>query len=166
MADHGVEQRLQILEDKQALAEHMNLYCKTADRFDWAGWADTLTEDSVFEFGDFGDMRGRDMRGRQTIHDTFKGYIDHVYAVMQHMMSNLDFEVDGDNATGTGNLIFTGIMDAAKPTEYYMSGGRYQWKYRRTDAGWRIAHTKLEFIWNNGGDKNAVFQEKIAETAA
>lgn len=162
MADQGVEQRIQILEDKQALAEHMNLYCKTADRFDWADWADTFTEDSVFEFiGGFGDMRGR-----QTIHDTCKGSMDHVYAVMQHLMSNLDFEVDGDNATGTGNLIFTGIMDAAKPTGYYMSGGRYQWKYRRTDAGWKIAHTKLEFIWNNGGDKDAVFQEKIAETAA
>lgn len=162
MAEMTVEQRLKLLEDKQALAEHMNLYCKTADRFDWAAWADTFTEDSLFEFvGGFGDMRGR-----QVIHDTCKGNMDHVYDVMQHMMSNLDFEVDGDNATGTGNLIFTGIMDAAMPTEYYMSGGRYQWTYRRTDAGWKIARTKLEFIWNNGGDKDAVFQEKATETTA
>lgn len=158
MADNSVADRLQLLEDKQALAEHMNHYCKTADRFDWATWAETFTEDSVFEFiGGFGDMQGR-----QTIHDTCKGSMDHVYDVMQHMMANLDFTVDGDTATGTGNLIFTGIMDAAKPTEYYMSGGRYQWRYRRVGTGWKIAHTRLEFIWNNGGDKDAVFQEKAA----
>lgn len=162
MVEQSIEERLQILEDKQALAEHMNHYCKTADRFDWADWAETFTEDSLFEFvGGFGDMRGR-----QTIHDTCKGSMDHVYDVMQHIMSNLDFEVDGDTATGTGNLIFTGIMDTSKPTEYYMSGGRYRWNFTRTEAGWKIARTRLEFIWNNGGDKDAVFQDKTLEGAA
>jgi len=161
MPDLSVEERLKRLEDEAGLKKLINTYHKRADAFDWAGWAETFTEDAVFLLpNSFGTLRGR-----QTIHDVCKGNMDHVYDVFQHIMINLDFEVDGsDTATGTANLIFTGLVDRAAQTKYYQSGGRYKWTFKRTPQGWRIAHAWLEFIWNNGADADQVF--KPAEEAA
>ncbi|MGD9604121.1 MAG: nuclear transport factor 2 family protein [Gammaproteobacteria bacterium] len=140
--------------DVYALARLINNYHWRADHFDWVGWADSFTEDAEFDLpGTFGMMKGR-----QQIHDICKGNMDHVYEAMQHVMVNLDFEVGGaDSATGHGNLIFTAIPDAARPHEYYQAGGRYNWKFRRTSAGWKICTARLEFLWNNGGDQSDVF---------
>lgn len=155
----SIEQQIAEIQDKMALARLMHDYGRIADGFDWDGWAETFTDDTVFEFvGGFGTMKGKEV-----VKTTCKGAMDHVYDVMQHSFMNLEFDTDGDTATGNGYLIFTGIMDADEPTRYYQSGGRYKWQFRRTAAGWRIAHTILEFIWNNGGDDDSVFQEQNAE---
>lgn len=153
MNSESLESRLQRIEDDRALTKLINTYHKRADAFDWNGWAETFTEDAVFEFaGGFGRMCGR-----KDIHDKCKGAMDHVYNVMQHIMVNLDFEVTGDRATGTGNLIFVGIGDEHQPAAFYMAGGRYRWAFLRTQEGWKIADAFLEFIWNNGADEDAVF---------
>ncbi|MSR13934.1 MAG: nuclear transport factor 2 family protein [Gammaproteobacteria bacterium] len=162
MSNETLESRLQRFEDERALEKLINTYHKRADAFDWGRWAETFTEDAVFEFaGGFGVMRGR-----QDIHDKCKGSMDHVYNVMQHIMVNLDFEVAGSRATGTGNLIFVGISDPQKPTEFYMSGGRYRWVFARTKDGWKIAEAFLEFIWTNGADAEAVFVPDDKKDAA
>ncbi len=153
MNSENYERRLQRIEHERALDKLINTYHKRADAFDWVGWAECFTEDAVFEFaGGFGVMRGR-----QDIHDKCKGQMDHVYRVMQHIMINLDFEVSGERATGTGNLIFVGVTDPQKATDFYMSGGRYRWQFALTKDGWKIAAAFLEFIWNNGADAAAVF---------
>ncbi len=141
-------------DDLAGLTKLINNYHWRADHFDWVGWADSFTDDAEFELpGTFGMMKGR-----QQIHDICKGNMDHVYDTMQHVMVNLDFEITGvDSATGHGNLIFTAIPDAAKPHEYYQAGGRYNWKFKRTAAGWKICAARLDFLWNNGGDQSAVF---------
>jgi ketosteroid isomerase-like protein len=162
MSSESFENRLQRIEDERAIEKLINTYHKRADAFDWVGWAQSFTEDALFEFaGGFGVMHGR-----QEIHDTCKGQMDHVYRVMQHIMVNLDFEVTGDRATGTGNLIFVGVPDAQQASSYFMSGGRYRWKFARTNAGWKIAEAFLEFIWNNGADAAAVFAAETAQDAA
>ena len=159
----NLEARIARLEDLDALKKVINVYHQRADRFDWNAWAESFTEDSVFVFAEsFGTMTGR-----QQILDICRDSMDHIYGVMQHIMINLDFELTGqDTATGHGNLIFTGIPDAAKPDQFVQSGGRYDWQFRRTPDGWRIAHSQLEFIWNNGGDSDDVFASKDAAEAA
>lgn len=145
------------LQDQLLLAKLINSYHWCADHFDWVGWADSFTEDAEFEFaGGFGVMKGR-----QQIHDICKGNMDHVYDTMQHIMVNLDFEITGpDSATGHGNLIFSALPDATKPNQYYQSGGRYRWQFRRTPGGWKISRAHLEFLWNNGSDADQVFVGK------
>ena len=149
------------LEDQLALQNLINNYHWRADQFDWEGWADCFTEDAEFAFTNgFGTMRGR-----QEIHDVCKGNMDHVYGAMQHVMVNLAFEITGENtATGHGNLIFTALPDATKPDVNFQSGGRYEWEFLRTPAGWRINKARLDFIWTNGADSDAVFSS--AEAAA
>lgn len=161
MTDADLASRIGRIEDELALRKLINAYHKRADAIDWARWAECFTEDATFEFKSFGTMRGR-----QAIHDTCKAAMDPIYDIHQHIMVNLDFEVSGDSATGTGNLLFVAMTDAAKLTDYYMAGGRYQWRFARTADGWRITHARLEWLWNNGADSDAVFVGDLAEAAS
>jgi SnoaL-like domain len=144
------------LDDQLQLQKLMNTYGWRADQLDWKGWSQTFTEDAVFDLpNSFGLLKGR-----KQIHDVCKGNMAHVYKIMQHIMVNLDFEITGPNsATGRGNLIFSGVADPAVPTQFVQSGGRYNWKFKRTKAGWRIHRARLDFLWNNGGDKESVFDQ-------
>lgn len=162
MTDKSLEQRVQLIEDELALNKLVNIYHKRADEFDWAGWADTFTDDAVFEFDNgFGLMEGK-----QNIHDTCKAAMDHVYQDQQHIMINLYFDIDGDTATGTGNLIFAAMTDVTNPVDHYLAGGRYRWKFQRTPQGWRFKHTNLKWLWNNGADKDSVFGGSAEADAA
>jgi SnoaL-like domain len=144
------------LDDQLQLQKLMNTYGWRADKFDWKGWSQTFTEDAIFDLpNSFGLLKGR-----KQIHDVCKGNMDHIYKDMHHIMVNLDFEITGRNtADGRGNLIFVGVANTAVPTQYVQSGGRYNWKFKRTKAGWRIHRARLDFLWNNGGDKESVFDQ-------
>jgi len=154
MSVRAAEFKPHIPQDIASLHKLIDNYHWQADHFEWVAWAESFTEDCEFDLpGTFGVMRGR-----QQIHDICKGNMDHVYATMQHVMVNLDFDVTGtDTATGHGNLIFTAVPDATQPHQFYQAGGRYRWEFRRTPAGWRISRARLDFLWNNGGDQADVF---------
>ena len=150
----SLEKRIQQLENLAALKKLIDTYHWRADHFDWQGWSECFTEDAEFEFpGAFGTMCGR-----KNIHDICKSNMDHVYGEMQHVMVNLDFDLTGPNtATGHGNLIFTAIPDPLKQSVNFMSGGRYNWEFKRTDDGWLIAKAHLVFLWTAGQDQEDVF---------
>lgn len=154
MSDPDLSSRLDRIEELAALEKLIHTYHWNADHFDWKAWSECFTEDATFELPDtFGTMRGR-----REIHDTCKGNMDAVYDAMQHVMVNLDFELTGPaTATGHGNLVFTAVPDRKRPDRCFRSGGRYTWSFAKTPEGWRIADATLEFIWNNGGDTDAVF---------
>lgn len=157
-----LESRLQLLEDELALRRLINAYTKRGDAFDWKGWADLFTENAVFTVpGAFGALRGR-----QEIHDIPKSRLDGVFAATQHYILNLDFDVNGDSAEGTGYLIYTAVTDKNKPSEFYMSGGHYKWTFTRTRAGWLIAKAHLDFLWNNSSGTDSVFVASNSTAAA
>jgi ketosteroid isomerase-like protein len=154
-----LESRLQLLEDELALRKLISAYTKRGDAFDWKGWSELFTENAVFTVpGAFGTLRGR-----KEIHDIPKARIDGVFAATQHYIVNLDFDIKGDSAEGTGSLIYAAVADNNKPSEYYMSGGRYKWTFSRTKTGWLIAKAHLDFLWNNASGADSVF---VAEESA
>jgi hypothetical protein len=144
------------LEDQLELQKLINTYHWRADHHEWESWSHTFTEDAVYDLpNSFGLLKSR-----QEIHDVCKANMAQIYKIMQHIIVNLDFEITGpDSATGHGNLIFTALADPAQPTEFIQSGGRYNWEFKRTKAGWRIHRARLDFLWNNGGDKESVFDQ-------
>ena len=146
-----LRKRLQVLEDKEALQALMNRYCRTADKKDWQAWAECFVEDSVFDFGPFGQHNGRD-----TIREVCSA-AEEPYKDMQHSMTNMQFEVDGDTATGTAYLWFAGVPDTSKPGEHFDIGGPYEWEFTRTPEGWRLSLMRLRIAWTLGQDTDAVF---------
>jgi uncharacterized protein (TIGR02246 family) len=149
----SLESRLQSLEDERSLRRLIASYTQRGDALDWEGWAELFAEDAVFTIpGAFGTLTGR-----KEIHDVSKAALGTVYQTTQHYIINLDFDLDGDRATGRGDLIYSALPDRDRPTGYYLTGGRYTWTFARKAAGWRIQEATLNFLWNNGVGAESVF---------
>jgi ketosteroid isomerase-like protein len=146
-----VRRRLHVLEDKEALAGLMNRYCRTSDAKDWDAWMRCFVEDAEFEFGPFGTHVGRE-KIREVCEAAEAPYRD-----MQHSMTNMQFEIDGDTATGTAYLWFAGVPDPSNPAEHFDIGGPYRWEFRRTDEGWLLSRMHLRMAWTRGNEDASVF---------
>ncbi len=146
-----LQKRLQILEDKDALATLLNRYCNIADARDWQGYANTYTEDGIMTFESWGDVVGRDaIKKASSAENIFEG--------LQHSMTNMQFEVDGsDKATGTAYLWFSATPETSKPEVNYSFGGPYKFEFKRTHEGWRISRMRFKKIWAQGKDTKGVF---------
>ena len=141
----NIEERIGVLEDNLALTRLLNGYHLTLDRLDWDAWIEVFTADAEVNFiGGYGTMKGK-----AEIFERSTAAMRGAHERLQHVMLNLDFDIDCDAAQGTGDLLFAAIPKAAVPTRYFTAGGRYSWRFQRTPAGWRIAAMTLEFIWTN-----------------
>jgi hypothetical protein len=69
------------------------------------------------------------------------------YALTQHAIMNLNFDIAGDAATGQANILFGGCKDSRAPSVSDRLGSRYTWRFKRTAAGWRTAYTQVEKVW-------------------
>ncbi|KAJ5403949.1 hypothetical protein N7509_003820 [Penicillium cosmopolitanum] len=147
----ALQERLRLLEDKQELHELLDQYCKTPDRHDFQGHANTYAEDGQQQYGPWGAVKGRDNIAR-IIKKNESNVVDQL-----HYMTNMRFEIDGDTATGTSYLIMVVIRDAEKRTDTLWQGGPYEWKFLRTEEGWRIKTMKLQATWMNREDPLGVF---------
>jgi len=144
-------QRLQILEDKDALTSLLNRYCNTADAKDWEGYAGTFTEDGKMTFEEWGTTSGRKEIAKAA-------GVEGRFAGLQHSMTNMQFAVDGsDTATGTAYLWFCATPDTKNPGIHYAFGGPYKFEFRRGTAGWEITNMRLKKIWAMGQDTEGVF---------
>ena len=145
-----LEERLDEVESKLALYDLMHDYQRLADERRYREWADCcFTEDAVFE-NSFGSLQGREQ--------IYEGCAEamKIFEVQTHVIANTRFRVNGDEATGTGVVLFTGVPDAKKPGEQVVSGGHYDWRFRRTPDGWKLCHSFLNFVWSRG-DKTGMF---------
>jgi ketosteroid isomerase-like protein len=156
-SEQQVEQlaaRLAELEDKQALAALLSRYTLAVDSFDWEAWGRCWAEDAVADWGELGQLQGREAivkasRQAETIYEHRGG--------MQHLLANLDFEVDGDTAKGTGNLLFACSLNSVKSPPDYACGGKYRWTFARGAEGWQITRAELKMAWSAGADVAGTF---------
>jgi hypothetical protein len=147
-----LQKRLQLLEDKDALATLLNRYCNTADAKNWEGYANTyIDEGAVMTFESWGDVVGKEKI-------TKAASAEQVFEGLQHTMTNMEFQVDGsDKASGTAYLWFCATPETANPEINYAFGGPYRFEFARTSKGWRISHMWLRKIWAQGKDTKRVF---------
>lgn len=146
-----LQERLQILEDKDALAALLNRYCNIADAKDWEGYADCYIDDAVMTFESWGDTVGKKaIAEAASVEQPFEG--------LQHSMTNMQFQVNGsDQATGTAYLWFCATPETAKPEVNYAFGGPYKFQFARTNEGWRISRMRLRKNWAQGKDTKGIF---------
>ncbi|MFZ0386830.1 MAG: nuclear transport factor 2 family protein [Solirubrobacteraceae bacterium] len=131
------------LVDRVEITKLMLTFVGSLDRRDWAGYAQTFTEDGVFEI--MGQRRighaeiaagpERDLGG---------------FARTQHFSTNHTIELAGDSATATHDLLAVHVPDAGRPDEHADIGGLYRCQCTRTAEGWRFEHVALEICWTAG----------------
>lgn len=71
-----------------------------------------------------------------------------VFANYQHLVSNAQFEVDGDRATGKVMCFNPMEMRVKGGTHTYLLGLWYMDEFLRTADGWRFASRSQKFSWS------------------
>jgi 3-phenylpropionate/cinnamic acid dioxygenase small subunit len=146
-----LQRRLHRLEDKDAITTLMNRYCKLADNHKWAEYSSCFLEDGVVKFDDWEDVVGRDKIS------TLISSAENRFQGQQHSLTNMELEIDGDQATGTCYLWFAATPDTSNPHQYHGFGGPYELSFKRTEAGWKIARLRLRKVWAQNPDTKGVF---------
>lgn len=68
---------------------------------------------------------------------------------MQHVITNVLIDLDGDRATVRANLIATLVPHADAPDLHFNLGERYAFEALRTPAGWRLSQVRVTPIWRS-----------------
>ncbi|PWK71363.1 ketosteroid isomerase-like protein [Streptomyces sp. CG 926] len=137
--------RLRVLEDEEALRRLMIRGWRALDRKDWRAWIECWAEDAVLEFEPWGEIHGK-----EAIRSKVEQAEAH-FPSMQHHILNMDFQVEGDRATGVGYMWFVAVTGDERSASPYSMGGPYDWDYRRTpEGGWLLTRQKLGVWWTDG----------------
>ncbi|RYP75783.1 hypothetical protein DL769_003739 [Monosporascus sp. CRB-8-3] len=154
MADQTVadlQGRLQRLEDKDAIITLLNKYCTFANNHQWDEYTFCFLENGIVKFEDWEDVVGREKIAALigSSEDRFQG--------LQHSLTNVELSIDGDQVTGICYLRFAATLNTSKPYEYHGFGEPYDFSFRRTKHGWKIATLQLKKIWAQNQDTEGVF---------
>ena len=118
----------ELLADKLAIREVLEEYCLRLELNTFEEWLDLFTADSVYE------VYGKSLHGRQEIADMLSRAPHGI-----HLGGPMRIEIYGDTAETVQNYAFFG------DEEKYSNKGWYYRSLARTDHGWRISHTRVEF---------------------
>lgn len=114
------------LKDELDIQRLMAEYCLRLEVNTLDEWLDLFTDDTVYE------VHRMTLRGRQEVFDTLSLAPHGV-----HIGGALRVEFDGDSATTLQNYAF--LADEEK----FSNNGWYYRTLVRTDAGWKISHTRV-----------------------
>jgi hypothetical protein len=139
--------RLQILEDIEAIRRLKALYCFLVDAAvagDLAKWDDFMThfvDDAWIDFEGFGRHEGKQAVGR-----FYRDLVGASLSYSAHMVSNSLIEVEGASARGSW---YVHVPVTIRPTnQAAWLQGRYQEEYVRVDGQWKwkSISTTFDFI--------------------
>lgn len=153
-----LEQRIQRLEDLEAI-RHLNAqYCRRLDDGDWDGVVELFTDDGVFD----GLSRAE---GRTAMRESFAALGDKGLTAFWHFITNMEIEVDGDRATVRSFLWMPCVNDGAA----CIAAGRYTDRLRKVDGAWRYEVMQVRFNFfgplANGWDENQFATESSRRAA-
>ena len=133
---------LQHLLDRQAIADLTIAYTYALDTKNWDALDDVFVPEATARLTE-------SLSGRDAIKTRIRRALEQL-DVSQHMISNHRIEIDGDRATGCCYLQAQHVRDAAPGPPNFIVAGRYDDRYVRTSAGWRIEHRDLVIMWTEG----------------
>lgn len=150
----SIEQRLQVLDDQQAIVKLKAQYVNYND----GGWeeqgpthsypdavADLFVEDGVWDGRPFSGFA----EGREEIRQLFEHF--KVMPFIIHYVTNPLIEVDGDSATGHWHAMVTTKMPRSDNARWIL--GLYKETYVRTADGWKFKTLRFETAANSDYDK-------------
>ena len=155
MATETVEERLQRIEDIEAIRLLKHRYCAFCDdNYDADGIASLFTENAVWDAGLFGRNEGR-----EAIREYFRGTPDNISFAI-HQVSNSAIEVDGDSAEGSWYLWQPMVMRDENRALWLAA--RYDELYLRQDGNWLIHDCKVQVRMLSPYEKG-FGQERVTE---
>ena len=76
---------------------------------------------------------------------------NHAVERLQHVITNVLIDLDGDRATVGANLVVTFVPRADDPASQFALGERYRFEAVRTAQGWRLSRVEIRPVWRSGG---------------
>jgi hypothetical protein len=70
---------------------------------------------------------------------------------LQHVITNVLIDLDGDRASVGANLTVTFVPRADDPASQFALGERYRFQAARTAQGWRLSRVEISPVWRSGG---------------
>ncbi len=129
----------QALADRIAVEDLLTRYAKAVDRRDWEQYRSIFTADAEIDYTSAGGIAG-------TIDEivAFLSTSLEMFEMTQHLVSNIDLEVNGDSATVTA--MFNNPMRLPGGDTWF-TGGWYHHDLVRTADGWRSRRLREETAW-------------------
>jgi hypothetical protein len=131
--------------DRIAITETLARYCRAIDTGAWDLLDDVFTADAVLDYTSPGGMRG--------VFPEVKAWLAQVlplFAIRQHYLTNVEIELAGDAATSRAYLLNPmGRRGEDGRVSLFVTGGRYDDRWRRTPAGWRIVERVETETWRD-----------------
>lgn len=135
-------QRVQVLEDIEAIKKLKARYCAAADSGDEEAFVGCFSGDATWDGGSFGRYEGRD-----AIRGLFKS-IPNAISFAVHYVMNPQIDVEGQQATGRWYLLEPCTMVEGGEQAVWGSAF-YDEDYIKTDSGWKIANLTLtQAFWS------------------
>lgn len=130
----GLEQRLQRLEDLDAIRQLDATYCRLLDTADWDGLVELFTPD--------GEFIGLDrVRGHDELRRFFGTLADGGLTAFWHYVTNHEITIDGDSAEVRSALWQPCVQDGVA----HVAAGSYRDHLVRLDGQWRYRSKQVAF---------------------
>ncbi|MDB5394776.1 MAG: hypothetical protein JWM91_2282 [Rhodospirillales bacterium] len=142
-------ERLQRLEDKQALQDLLISYARSCDARDWTSYRTVFTADALI---DYTGAMGR--RGRRDEIAEWLGEIMGVPSLeyTQHLLANFQVELDGDHAAGRVDYLNPDIFSRDGIRDLLVNGGQYVFEAVRQGPAWRLSALTARILWSAKGE--------------
>ena len=129
----------QALADRIAAEDLLTRYATAVDRRDWQQYRSIFTADAEIDYTSAGGIAG-------TVDEIveFLSTSLEMFEMTQHLVSNIDLEVNGDSATVTA--MFNNPMRLPGGDTWF-TGGWYHHDLVRTPDGWRSRRLREESAW-------------------
>ena len=129
----------QALADRIAAQDLLTRYATAVDRRDWEQYRSIFTADAEIDYTSAGGIAG-------TVDEVveFLSTSLELFEMTQHLVSNIDLEVNGDSATVTA--MFNNPMRLPGGDTWF-TGGWYHHDLVRTPDGWRSRRLREESAW-------------------
>ena len=132
--DGSLEQRLQRLEDIEAIRQVMIDYGRALDKRDFKAYGELFAKEGSWK-GGMGGATGPENIANM-VQAGFAKMDPKMYTDSNHVMTSMDIEVDGDTATGWSRWLWVIPGDDNRPL--VQRGGYYEDTFVREDGHWKI----------------------------
>ncbi|MEU8568177.1 nuclear transport factor 2 family protein [Streptomyces pathocidini] len=148
--------------DRLAIDDLITGYARTVDDGDWAAYRALFTSDGRADYRSAGGIEGPAAEVAGWLEETMR-----LFPVRQHLILNRHVTIErvdghaGDSAVLRAEYVNPMRLDAPGPeadqptAPNFTSGGRYTFRLRRTDAGWRMHEVVVREKWRRTSEDRA-----------